>query len=128
MARENQAQNIKDTNTYVQQINSGKFTIEKGYALNRTQKIIRHVINEVMCNFYVSWNEVAKLFDATPNEIQATIAYNENSLNDFAADGLLTFNAKEIVISDLGKYFIRNIAASLDPIMKNASQKFSKAL
>lgn len=122
------AQNVKDTNTYVEQINRGKFTIEKGYSLNKTQKIIRHVINEVMCNFYVSWKEVAQLFSTSEKEIKATIAYDEVSLNAFVSDGLLTFTDDEIAISDLGKYFIRNIAASLDPVLKNATQKFSKAL
>ena len=122
------AQNIKDTNTYVEQINNGKFTIEKGYALTNTQKIIRHVINEVMCNFYVSWKEVAQLFKTSETDIKKLIEYDEKSLNNFVHDGLIRFNANEIIITDLGKYFIRNIAASLDPIIKNASQKFSKAL
>jgi len=122
------AQNAKDTNTYVERINSGEFNIEKGYSLNKTQKIIRHVINQVMCNFYVSWKEVSELFNTSEKEIKATIAYDETSLNDFVSDGLLTFTADEIAISDLGKYFIRNIAASLDPMMKTATQKFSKAL
>lgn len=121
-------QNVKDTNTYVEQINLEKFTVEKGYLLNKTQKIIRHVINEVMCNFYVSWKEVAQLFNISEEEIKATIVYDEMSLNAFLSDGLLTFTSDEIAISDLGKFFIRNIAASLDPGMKMATQKFSKAL
>jgi len=122
------AQNAKDVNTYVERINSGEFNIEKGYVLNKTQKIIRHAINEIMCNLYISWKEAAQLFETTEAEIKAIIAYDEVSLNAFVSDGLLTFTAEEIAITDLGKYFIRNIAASLDPIMKNSTQKFSKAL
>ncbi len=122
------AQNAKDTNTYVEQINNGKFTLEKGYSLNKNQKIIRHVINQVMCNFYVSWKEVAALFSSSEAEILATVACDKESLDDFVSDGLLTYNSEEIMISDLGKYFIRNIAASMDPGMKTATQKFSKAL
>lgn len=122
------AQNAKDTNTYVEKINAGKFTIEKGYELSKSQKIIRYVINQIMCNFYVSWQNVALVFNTSEKEIKAVVAYNEASLNSFVSDGLLSYTAKEIVITDLGKYFIRNIAASLDPVLKNASQKFSKAL
>jgi len=81
-----------------------------------------------MCNFYISWKETAQLFSSSEEEIKATIAYDETILNDFVSDRLLTFTANEIAITDLGKYFIRNIAASLDPMMKTATQKFSKAL
>lgn len=122
------AQNTKDTNTYIEKINSGAFTIEKGYLLKNPQKIIRHIINEVMCNHYVSWKEVAQLFKLTEREIKDTIAYDETNLNVFVSDGLLTFTTDEIAVTDLGKYFIRNIASSLDPAMKTATQKFSKAL
>jgi oxygen-independent coproporphyrinogen-3 oxidase len=122
------AQNAKDTNRYVKLINQGKFTIEKGYVLNRPQKIIRHVINEAMCNFFISWPAVAELFNATETEIKNIIEFDTKTLDTFVADGLLTYNSKEIVITDLGKYFIRNIAASLDPGLKSATQKFSKAL
>ncbi len=121
-------QTIKDTNTYVTEINAGNFCVEKAYLLNDAQKIVRHVINQIMCNHYVSWSEVAALFSTPIDEIKTTVVYDENSLNQFVKDGLLTFNEAEIVISDLGKYFIRNIAASFDPGMKLATQKFSKAL
>ncbi|MDB4584038.1 oxygen-independent coproporphyrinogen III oxidase [Draconibacterium sp.] len=121
-------QNVKDTNTYVSQINLGKFTIEKAYLLNNSEKIVRHVINQIMCNHYISWKETAQLFSCSEEEIKTTIAYDEKSLNAFFDDELLTFNAEEITITDLGKYFIRNIAASLDPGMKTSTQKFSKAL
>ncbi|MCY1721906.1 oxygen-independent coproporphyrinogen III oxidase [Prolixibacteraceae bacterium Z1-6] len=122
------AQNVKDTNTYVELINEGKLTIEKGYLLTRPQKIIRHVINEVMCNYYISWKEAEQVLQATVAEIKSTINYDEKSLNEFASEGLLSFTAEEISVTDSGKFFVRNIAASLDPAMKNATQKFSKAL
>ena len=122
------AQNAKDTNTYVKQINEGKFTIEKGYELTPSQKIIRHVINEIMCNYYISWKDAEARLNTPEAEIRNTINYEISTLGDFADEGLLTFNDNEIVVLDQGKYFVRNIAASFDPGMKNATQKFSKAL
>uniref|UniRef100_UPI0032176C12 oxygen-independent coproporphyrinogen III oxidase n=1 Tax=uncultured Draconibacterium sp. TaxID=1573823 RepID=UPI0032176C12 len=122
------AQNVKDTNTYVELINEGKLTIEKGYLLTRAQKIIRHVINEVMCNYYISWKEAEQILHASVSEIKSTINYDENSLNQFVSEGLLSFTNDEVSVSDSGKFFVRNIAASFDPGMKTATQKFSKAL
>ncbi|MFV0269010.1 MAG: oxygen-independent coproporphyrinogen III oxidase [Draconibacterium sp.] len=122
------AQNIKDTNTYVDQINKGKFTVEKGYELSQREKIIRHVINEVMCNYYISWKETEQVFGVTVDEIKKAIGYEEESLGAFAEEGLLIFNNDEITVPDRGKFFVRNIAANLDPNLKNATQKFSRAL
>ena len=122
------AQNAKDTNTYVKQINSGKFNIEKGYELNPAQKIIRHVINEIMCNYYISWKDAALRLNTSEAEIINTINYETVTLGQFADEGLLTFTDQEITVLDQGKFFIRNIAANFDPAMKNATQKFSKAL
>lgn len=122
------AQNVKDTNTYVELINDGKLTIEKGYVLTRSQKIIRHIINEIMCNYYISWKEVEQLFQSSVAEIKSIINYDEASLNQFSLEGLLRFTENEIVVSNSGKFFVRNISASLDPAMKAANKKFSKAL
>lgn len=122
------AQNIKDTNTYVKSINEGRFTVEKGYELNPAQKIIRHVINEIMCNYYISWKDAANILKVSEKEIRNTVNYELNQLQEFSGEGLLTFSDDELTVLDEGKFFVRNIAASFDPGMKNATQKFSKAL
>lgn len=122
------AQNAKDTNLYVELINQGKFTIEKGYRLNKTEKIIRHVINEIMCNHYISWKEAAGLFNVPEREIKDIVSIDENVLSEFVSDDLITFNSEEIVVTNLGKFFVRNIAASFDPNLKSSTKKFSKAL
>lgn len=122
------AQNAKDTNGYVTQINKGNFTVEKGYSLSKTEKIIKHVINEIMCNYYVSWPAASTKFNTTEAEIKNTILYDEKQLAEFFTDGLLSYNSNEIIITDLGKFFVRNIAASFDPNLKTATKKFSKSL
>jgi len=122
------AQNIKDTNTYVKQINSGSFAIEKGYKLNRTEKIIRHVINQIMCNYYLSWKDAEQVLGTSVSEIKNDVNYDEKILDQFSEEGLLNYNDDEISVNESGKFFIRNIAASFDPVLKTASKKFSKAL
>ena len=39
-----------------------------------------------------------------------------------------TDSSDEIEVTNLGKYFVRNIAAGFDPILKVNSKKFSRAL
>jgi oxygen-independent coproporphyrinogen-3 oxidase len=122
------AQNAKDTNQYVAQISQGNFFIEKGYSLSKTEKIIKHVINEIMCNHFVSWSEAAGKFGVSETEVKNTVVFDEKTLSEFVSDGLIKFGPGEIEVTDLGKFFVRNIAASFDPNLKNALQKFSKAL
>lgn len=122
------AQNAKDTNEYVAQIEIGNFFIEKGHHLSKTEKIIKHVINEIMCNYYLSWGEAAQKFEVSENEIKSTVELEMEKLNEFKADGLLEFDMNEISVTNTGKFFVRNIAASFDPNLKNAMQKFSRAL
>jgi oxygen-independent coproporphyrinogen-3 oxidase len=121
-------QNAKDTNQYVTQINDGNFFIEKGYKLDKKEKIIKHVINEIMCNYYLSWTEAAQKFKVSENDIKNTVEMETGRLNDFAADGLLIFNSNEIMVTNTGRFFVRNVAASFDPNLKKGTKKFSKSL
>jgi oxygen-independent coproporphyrinogen-3 oxidase len=121
-------QNAKDINRYIEHINRENFFIEKGYSLSKTEKIIRHVINEIMCNHFISWNETAEKFGVSIHEIKKTLAFEEDSLSDFDSDGLISYNDNSLEVIEKGKFFVRNIAAHFDPNLKNALQKFSKAL
>jgi oxygen-independent coproporphyrinogen III oxidase len=123
------AQNGKDTNTYVEIINKGRFTIEKGYRLNQTEKIIRHVITEIMCNEYVSFDETAQAFDLSKEDVKKALNFDEALFGGFISDGLLRVEKGEIFnVTETGRFFIRNIATQFDPNLRTATQHFSKAL
>lgn len=122
------AQNAKSTNAYVEKITNGHFTVEKGYSLNQREKVIKHVINEIMCNYYLSWTEAAQRFEIEPEEVKKTVEYDTEALNGFLADGLIEYNASEIQVTKLGRFFVRNIAGSFDPNLKTTTKQFSKSL
>jgi oxygen-independent coproporphyrinogen-3 oxidase len=81
-----------------------------------------------MCNHFISWSEAASKFGVSETEVKSTVSFDENTLSEFVSDGLIKFAPGEIEVTDLGKFFVRNIAASFDPNLKNAIQKFSKSL
>lgn len=123
------AQNRKDSDLYTESIQQGSFAIEKGYRLNRDEKIIRHVITEIMCNEYVSLQETAGFFRLSTEEVKAALHLDEHLFEGFIADGLLHVgNGTEFTVSENGRFFIRNIAALFDPNLREATQRFSKAL
>jgi len=125
---EGYAQNIKDLNKYINQIKSGILPIEKGYKVSQEQKIIRMVINELMCNRLVIWNNVASSFSVDVEFVKKTVEYNEKGLIDFKEDKLIEFTEEKLQITELGALFIRNIVATFDPALGKAGKRYSKSL
>ncbi|HBL74659.1 MAG: oxygen-independent coproporphyrinogen III oxidase [Bacteroidetes bacterium GWF2_42_66] len=122
------AQNAKDVNSYVELINQGIFTVEKGYELNGSEKIIRHVINEIMCNQYLDFEEVAVKYSISEEELKQTLDFSEEKLDEFIAEGLVQFGQNKLIVNEAGKLFSRNIASAFDPKLANSGKAFSKSV
>src|SRR5690554_2142621 len=103
------AQNEKNPDKYVELINDGKFTVEKGYKLSINEKIIRHIISEVMCNEFVSFDETAVKFNTSVENVYEAVAYDHNQFEKFVNDGLIRFlNSSSMEVTEDGRFFIRN--------------------
>ena len=123
------AQNEKNPDKYVDLINAGRFTTEKGYSLNQKEKIIRHIITEIMCNEFVSFDETAKHFNIAADDISRILKHSPGNFAGFVEDGLLQMPEQGVYkITEPGRFFIRNIAAQFDPNLIHSSKRFSKAL
>ena len=45
------SQNIKTTSQYIENIENNNLAVLRGYSLNDNEKIVRYIINSIMCNF-----------------------------------------------------------------------------
>ena len=122
------AQNARTVKEYMKYLDKGEIQIVKGYALSRTEKIIRQIINEIMCNQYLSWQQVAGNFGTTATEIKQLLNFGNEKLEPFKADRLLEYNDDEVVIHDIGRFFLRNISAVFDIHIGDPNRKFSKSV
>ncbi len=120
------AQNTKDIATYIATIDEGQLPIVKGYALAPWQRIAREVIECMMCNHTIHWEEMAELLRCSVADIQQAIIYDEKQLSTMQEDGLLVFDAHSVRCTPDGMPFVRNIAAAFDPMMRNNEKLFSK--
>lgn len=120
------SQNIKDIAGYIEQINSGTFAVVKGYSLTREEQITREAIESLMCNGSLDWEERADQFNIPVEEFRAATSYDANKMEQFAADGLITYSDKKIQLTPAGNLFVRNVAASLDKLMIHSTKSFSK--
>lgn len=121
-------QNTKDLKVYKKAIEAGELPVEKVYFVNEEEKIVREVINELMCNNYLSFSQVAAKYKTTIDKLKAILTFEEETIKQFEKEGLLIFKDNTIEITAEGQFFMRNIAASFDPKMKSNQKSFSKAL
>ncbi|MCP4550642.1 MAG: oxygen-independent coproporphyrinogen III oxidase [Bacteroidetes bacterium] len=121
-------QSTKDVLKYTRSIDDGSLAIEKVYFLSEEEKITREIINELMCNLYLSWDAIANQFKIAKSEIKNISNSLLQQLKTLEVEGLIKYNESEIFVTEVGKFFIRNIASAVDPKMQNTSKNFSKAL
>ena len=123
------AQNGKDADAYIESVGNGHFNIIKGYRLNRAERIIRQVITEIMCNEYISFEETARFFGITEEQVKETLEFDASHFGTFEEDGLLRIESEGVFqVTANGKFFIRTIASHFDPNLKKQQKRFSKAL
>ena len=122
------SQNTKDIAEYISEIDTKKIPVKKGYKLDQNQQFVREVIETLMCNYYIDWREIAARMSVTVDELKSATAYNSDVFADMQTDGILEFDDNTIRITDGGSPFVRNVAAALDPLMKNTTKSFSKPI
>ena len=120
------AQNTKDISAYMAQVNAGQMPVQRGYALAPWQRITREVIECIMCNNAINWQDMAQRLHVPVDEIKRAIHYNEAELQTLQADGLIAFDADSVEITPDGLPFVRNVAAAFDPMMRHNHRLFSK--
>lgn len=116
------AQNEKNHQAYSQQLSAGDWAILKGHISSKEDLLISDLILELICNLRA---EVpSEVWDRLP-EVSLL------KLREMEREGIVTVKGQEILISDLGKAFIRNVCSLLDlrMIAKKSSQvEFSKSI
>jgi oxygen-independent coproporphyrinogen-3 oxidase len=117
------AQNVKVLEDYLQIIKQGELPILKGHLVTEDDLIIRRHILDIMCNGHTVWNHHLQNSKAVIEGIER--------LQDLAVDGLIELTPLELIVTPLGKRFVRNICMYLDARLwqdKKAGQLFSMAI
>ncbi len=109
------AQNEKVIEDYYARLEKDEIPVYRGHILNEEDLIIRRHILNIMCQFQTSWHNENERFP----ELEAVL----ESLKEMEKDGLLEFKKNQLVVTEEGKAFIRNICMAFDLRLKrNAPQ------
>ncbi len=122
------SQNSKDIEVYINDIENGRFSVEKGYILNDDQKITREVITRLMCNKRIVLSGLASDLKISIEKLKEVSGYKEEKLAGMALDGLLNYDADSIEITETGTMFIRNIAVLFDRDYIEKNQTYSRTV
>lgn len=121
-------QNGRDIQTYIDRINSGSLYVERGYLLTPQEKLVRAVVETLMCNYTLNWERLATTMAVTPDQLREACCYDEATMTDMVNDGLLTIEGQQMTVHTEGRPFVRNVAAALDPLMRHNDKQFSKPI
>jgi len=104
------AQNTKSIEDYYHLVNAGIIPVYRGHILNTEDLIIRKHILNLMCDFKTSWLDKTMVFEELPEVLI--------KLREFERDGLLEFERKQVIVTEKGKPFIRNICMAFDLLLQ----------
>ena len=122
------SQNVKNAAQYIKMINEKNTAVLRGYNLEINEKIIRDVINSVMCNYYVDFSEIAKKFESDSDEIKEIVGFDNEKFKDFVDLNFMKIENDKIIIYDNARLYIRNIAMEFDPLLNKKIGTYSKTI
>ncbi len=121
-------QNAKTLPTYYEKIERGEFPVVSGLEMTGDDRIREYVIMRLMCDLKISKVSVEEKFGI---EFNYYFSSSLLDLDDLITDGLVIDTPTTILITEKGRYFLRNIAMCFDSYLdKSITQKpmFSKTL
>jgi oxygen-independent coproporphyrinogen III oxidase len=124
------AQNTKKLSTYYATLDSGRFPIERGLALDPDDLVRRYVITQLMCNFALRKGDVESRFGLSFDQ------YFAAELDELAAaDGPVRFGfvrlaPDRVEVLPRGRRFVRNVCMAFDRYLRrhDAAPVFSRTV
>jgi oxygen-independent coproporphyrinogen-3 oxidase len=110
------AQNTKKLSEYGVALAAGRPPIERGYELVGDDALRRRVIHEIMCNFHVEFAEVERDFGIRFGDAFA-VELDELARGP-AESGFVEVGPGRLVVTELGRLFVRNIAMVFDRYLR----------
>jgi oxygen-independent coproporphyrinogen-3 oxidase len=124
------AQNVKKLPPYYAAIDAGRFPIERGYMLTGDDVIRRHVISELMCNFFVDRQDVASRFGIDFDRYFAPELQALTAPGGPVDDGFVRVTSTALEVLDQGRLFVRSICMHFDQYLASHSGRpvFSRTI
>ncbi|MCU4176310.1 oxygen-independent coproporphyrinogen III oxidase [Carboxylicivirga sp. N1Y90] len=122
------SQNEKTIKAYMERVEADGRAVVRGYRLSQNEQIVRQVINELMCNYYADFKQIAADFSVELDEVYKAVEYDVLKVQSFIDDDLLQIENDIFTVHGQGRFVIRNIAMAFDPALKKGKGQYSKTV
>jgi oxygen-independent coproporphyrinogen-3 oxidase len=124
-------QNTKKLSRYYRAVAAGELPVERGLRRSADDEIRRRIIMDLMCCRPVRRAEVEAEFGL--ESFDRRFAQDLDALGPMVADGLVKDDGEEIVVTEPGRVFVRNIAMCFDVRLREREKRgersvFSRAI
>lgn len=119
------SQNVKTIEEYYALLDNNQLPVFRGVELNDDDLLRREVINQLICHYYLNFEEIEKQFEIN------FASYFETELTQIQkmqTDGLVALGDKEITVNPIGYLLIRNICMVFDRYLAGSKNSFSKVI
>ncbi len=112
------AQNVRPLGRHRTAVTAGRFATERGCWLTDDDRRRRAAITQLLCNFWLDLGADG-YFEAERGELRA-----------LERDGLLVLGERDVELTPLGRFFVRNVATVFDAHLRRAEggRAFSRAV
>jgi oxygen-independent coproporphyrinogen III oxidase len=117
-------QNIVPMRDYEKIVETGEFAVGKGIELKRNDKVRRHIIERLMCDFEIDLKTVSSMFQLPISEFDDELSI----LADFEKEGLVTLESNRIKVEEQGQLLVRTVCAVFDQYLNQGLARHSKAV
>ena len=117
-------QNITATGEYIRAIRERGLAIAKGVAFRDEDRMRGWVIERLMCDFEVSVDELRHRFGPLAAPVVSEMGYA--ALCD--EDGVVSFDGNRFSVTELGRPFVRSVAAAFDTYLAAGAGRHSTAV
>ena len=120
------AQNTRTLDDYYARIDAGELAIFRGIELSRDDELRRAVITQLICNFTLDMDSVARDWDI---RFQDYFSAELERLDRMSQDGLVSIEGNDIRVLPAGRLLIRNICMVFDRYLRaKKEQRYSKVI
>lgn len=113
-------QNKKKEKEYYDSLNKKVLPIERGVHLTNDDILRRHVISKIMCDFELDFNSVEDQYGI---EFKKYFKGSLAAMSEFISDDLVKLSNEKLIVTQMGRLLIRNIAMNFDGYIERNEDK-----
>jgi oxygen-independent coproporphyrinogen III oxidase len=111
-------QNEKKLSAYYQALDAGRLPVSRGYVLDEDDGIRQYVIQQIMCNFRIRKDDVARRFGV---DFDSYFARSLDGLREVEEAGFVERTEEGLRVREEGRLFVRNVCMAFDRYLEAKS-------